>query len=236
MFTAPPEFLVLAGRNEVGIVGTDLLTADSPGPRVLLLGGRSWQVTPIDWDRRRCFVEPVDGGGQAKWSGLSGGLSYDITRGMRDVLLGAQPVGVSFTARATNVLAALRAHYAANADADRSVVRLAGPTAGRWWTWAGTGANRTLQASLPKLVDPRQKIDEKSVRLLPGVSVAEFSEAAASVTWQDPAVDANAVRGLKFSAALPPELAAATLAARIGDRASAQGVITERRVFVAPSD
>lgn len=38
---------------------------------------------------------------------------------------------------------------------------------------------RSLQASLPKLVDPRQKLDEKSVRLLAGVSVAEFGDAVA---------------------------------------------------------
>ncbi|MDQ1321919.1 MAG: ATP-dependent helicase Lhr and Lhr-like helicase [Actinomycetota bacterium] len=231
VFTAPPEFLVLAGRNEVGTIGTDLLTQEVAGPRVLLLGGRSWQVTHVDWERRRCFVEPVDSGGQAKWSGFSGGLSFDITRGMRDVVLGRLPAGVSFTERATRTLAALRNTYSENADPDRLVVRLPDDAAGRWWTWAGTAANRTLQASLPKLVDPRQRLDEKSVRLLPGVSVAEFGDAVAAVDWCDPLVDANAVRGLKFSAALPLELAVATLAARIGDRRHAQDVFDERRVI-----
>jgi len=229
VFTAPPEFLVLAGRSEVGTIGTDLLTEEVAGPRVLLLGGRSWQVTHVDWDRRRCFVDPVDGGGQAKWAGWSGGLSYDITRGMRDVVLGRLPAGVEFTERATRTLAALRASYSENADPGRLIVRLPDGAAGRWWTWAGTAANRSLQASLPKLVDPRQKIDEKSVRLLPGVNVAEFGDAVAAVEWRDPLVDANAVRGLKFSAALPLELAVATLGARIGDAANARSVLSEER-------
>lgn len=232
VFTAPPEFLVLAGRNEVGTIGTDLLTEEVAGPRVLLLGGRSWQVTHVDWDRRRCFVEPVDGGGQAKWAGWSGGLSYDITRGMRDVILGRLPPGVEFTDRATRILAALRASYSDNADLERLIVRLPDGAAGRWWTWAGTAANRSLQASLPKLVDPRQRIDEKSVRLLPGVDVAEFGEAVAAVKWRDPLVDANAVRGLKFSAALPLELAVATLGARIGDQVAAEAAFAEQRVIV----
>lgn len=232
VFTAPPEFLVLAGRNEVGTIGTDLLTQEVAGPRVLLLGGRSWQVTHVDWERRRCFVEPVDGGGQAKWSGWSGGLSYDITRGMRDVILGRLPAGVEFTERATRTLAALRASYSENTDPERLIVRLPDESTGRWWTWAGTAANRSLQASLPKLVDPRQRIDEKSVRLLPGVNVAEFGEAVAAVEWRDPLVDANAVRGLKFSAALPMELAVATLGARIGDLSAAQTVLAEARVIV----
>jgi ATP-dependent helicase Lhr and Lhr-like helicase len=232
VFTAPPEFLVLAGRNEVGTIGTDIITEEVDGPRILLLGGRSWRVTRIDWDRRHCFVEAVDGGGQAKWSGMSGGVSYDITRGMRAVVLGELPESVEFTSRATATLSALRQSYAENAAADRLIVRLPGESAGRWWTWAGTAANRTLQASLPKLIDARQRIDEKSVRLFPGMSVADFGDAVATVDWRSPFVDANAVRGLKFSAALPLELALATLGARIGDPVAAEAVFGEQRVIV----
>ena len=47
---------------------------------------RAWLVTHVDWKRRRCFVEATDLPGQAKWAGLGGGLSFAITRGMRDVL------------------------------------------------------------------------------------------------------------------------------------------------------
>jgi ATP-dependent Lhr-like helicase len=231
VFTAPPEFLVLAGRAEVGTIGTDILTEEVDGPRVLLLGGRSWRVTHVDWDRRHCFVEAADSGGQAKWSGMSGGVSYDITRGMRDVVLGQLPAGVEFTSRATAVLEGLRQSYCDNAARDRLIVRLPDAAAGRWWTWAGTAANRTLQASLPKLVDPRQRIDEKSVRLLPGISVQTFQDAIGAVEWRDPFVDANAVRGLKFSAALPQELAIQTLGARIGDQRNAVSVHSEERLI-----
>ena len=232
VFTAPPEFVVLAGRVEVGTIGTDLLTESVDGPRVLLLGGRSWKVTHIDWERRRCFVEVADGGGKAKWSGTAAGLSYDITRGMRDVLLGSTPAGVTFTARATKVLAELRSNYSENVLADGLVVRMSDDSAGRWWTWAGTAANRTLQASLPSVIDPRQRIDEKSVRLLPGVTVHQFSAAIAAAEWADPAVDANALQGLKFSAALPPELATQTLAARLGDVPYATAVAAQKSSIV----
>ncbi|OBJ71048.1 DEAD/DEAH box helicase [Mycobacterium sp. 1274756.6] len=232
VFTAPPEFLVLAGRMEVGTIGTDLLTEEVDGPRVLLLGGRSWQVTHVDWERRRCFVEAVDGGGKAKWSGDSGGLSYDIARGMRDVVLGADPEGVAFTERAAGVLAALRSSYSGTVASDRLIVRMPGDSAGRWWTWAGTAANRSLQASLPSIIDPRQRLDEKSIRLLPGITVSEFSDALVSVAWQDPDVDANALRGLKFSAALPTELAMHTLGARLGDEPRAREVADHERSII----
>ncbi len=235
VFTAPPEFTVLAGRVEIGTIGTDLLTEEVEGPRVLLLGGRSWNVTHVDWDRRHCFVEPADGGGRAKWSGASGGVSYAITRGMRAVLLGSEPAGVTFTGRANKVLAQLRSAHADNVASDRLIVRLPSGSPGRWWTWAGTAANRTLQASLSSIIDPRQRLDEKSVRLLPGVGVAEFAAAVAGIELADPEVDAGALRGLKFSAALPPELAARTLSARLGDRERAGAVATEQRVVVKDS-
>jgi ATP-dependent Lhr-like helicase len=61
--------------------------------------------------------------------------------------------------------------------------------------------------------------------MLPGVSVAEFD-------WCDPLVDANAVRGLKFSAALPLELAVDTLGSRLGDLSAAQTVFVEARAIV----
>ncbi|CAM3439017.1 DEAD/DEAH box helicase [Mycobacterium frederiksbergense] len=229
VFTAPPEFLVLAGRAEVGTIGTDLLTDKVEGPRTLLLGGRSWKVTHVDWERRRCFVEAADGGGRAKWSGSGGGLSFDIARGMRAVILGASPTGVTFTGRAAGMIEQLRQSYGDNVSDEKLIVRLPSDSAGRWWTWAGTAANRTLQASLPTVVDPRQRIDEKSVRLVPGVTIDEFSAAVSQVQWQEPPVDANALRGLKFSAALPTHLATRTLSARLGDRSSAEGVASEHR-------
>ena len=47
VFTAPPQFTVLAGRQEVGRTDPMLLTEKIDGPRLLLLGGHSWKVTWI---------------------------------------------------------------------------------------------------------------------------------------------------------------------------------------------
>ncbi|NKS26558.1 DEAD/DEAH box helicase [Rhodococcus hoagii] len=231
VFSAPPEFTVLAGRNEVGTVGTDLLVEKVEGPRVLLLAGRSWKVTHVDWPRRRCFVEPVDSGGKAKWPGLGGGVSYEITQGMRAVLLGQTPSGVTLTRRAQSTLAELCASYADAVVPDASVVVLPSEGSGRWWTWAGLAANRTLQASLPTVVDPRQRLNEKSLRLLPGIGPRDVSSALRDVVWQRPVVAATAVAGLKFSAALPSELATATLAERLGDRAGAGRAVEGKRII-----
>ena len=61
------------------------------------------------------------------------------------------------------------------------------------------------------------------------ISVQTFQEAIGAVEWRDPFVDANAVRGLKFSAALPADLAVQTLGTRIGDTVGAQSVLAEQR-------
>ncbi len=89
VFTAAPEFTVLSGRTEVGRADPMLLTERVVGPRLLLLGGYSWRVTWIDWKRRRCHVEPAEGGGKAGWIGTGPGLvSFELARAARDVLLG----------------------------------------------------------------------------------------------------------------------------------------------------
>ena len=61
VFTAPPQFTALYGRREIGRTDPMLLTEKVEGPRLLLLGGRSWRVTWTDWTRRRCYVEPGRG-------------------------------------------------------------------------------------------------------------------------------------------------------------------------------
>ena len=63
-FTAPPQFTVISGRDEIGRTDPMLLTERVEGPRLILLAGRSWKVNWVDWRRQRCFVEPAEGGGK----------------------------------------------------------------------------------------------------------------------------------------------------------------------------
>ncbi|MFD3626160.1 hypothetical protein [Streptomyces sp. NPDC058698] len=139
-FTAPPEFTVLSGRTEIGRTDPDLLTEETDGPRKLLLAGRSWLVTYIDRRRRRCFVEPVDEGGRAKWSGfrVHRVRSFTLARAVRDVLIGGEPP-VTLTRRAEAKLAATRETYLDVVHPAGTVITRRGDSDVRWWTWAGTG-------------------------------------------------------------------------------------------------
>ncbi len=228
-FTAPPEFTVLSGRTEIGRTDPDLLTEEIDGPRKLLLAGRSWLVTYIDWRRRRCFVEPVDEGGRAKWSGFGAHRvrSFTLARAVRDVLLGEDPP-VSLTRRAEARLAAAREKHLDVVRPAGTVITRRGDDV-RWWTWAGHRANATLAASLPSVVLRHRTVDDRFVRLRDDVTPqawrAAVEDAGTGLTLPD--VDPHAVRGLKFAEALPARLAEATLGARLGDSEGARAALAE---------
>ncbi|MEV4770583.1 DEAD/DEAH box helicase [Micromonospora humida] len=230
VFTTPPQFTVLAGRHEIGRTDPALLTARVEGPRLLLLAGRSWRVNHIDWKRRRCFVEPADGGGRALWmtSASPQGLSYRMVRAMRDVLIGADPK-VALTARATGRLATLRRDATAAVHPAGSVIVRDREGEVRWWTWAGFRANATLVATLSELADPTQRFDDTSIRLRADLDREMWRAATVDAEQRIclPAVDEKALVGLKFSAALPIRLATATLAARIAEVDAAAAVLRE---------
>jgi ATP-dependent helicase Lhr and Lhr-like helicase len=228
VFTAPPEFTVLHGREEIGRTDPVLLVDRVEGPRLLLLGGRSWRVTWTDWKRRRCFVEPAEGGGRARWlTAAVGGTSFELARAMRDVLLGADPP-VTLTRRATSMLAGLRSDGIGRVRAGGTVVSVSDDDL-RWWTWAGYRANATLQASLGGVADPAARVSDLFIRLRPDLRAATWSSVVHSVASElvAPDIDEKALAGLKFSAALPRKLATATLAARLADFEHAALVLTE---------
>ncbi|MEV0591190.1 DEAD/DEAH box helicase [Nonomuraea cavernae] len=239
-FTAPPQFTVLAGRREIGQADVSVLTEERPGPRLLLLGGRSWRVTFIDWARKRAFVEPAERGGVAKWtSGGVSGLSYALSRAMREVLLGADPP-VSLTRRAQDRLAEWRQEEAPGVvHPGGTLVTRTGDDV-RWWTWAGYRANATLAATLPSIADPVQRPTDFSVRLREDLTPSAWHEARARAGDGEllvlPDVDRRAVHGLKFGAVLPERLAVATVAARLADFEGARAALTEpvRLHFASP--
>jgi ATP-dependent Lhr-like helicase len=222
VFTAPPQFTVLAGRQEVGRTDPMLLTEKIDGPRLLLLGGRSWKVTWIDWKRRRCYVEPAEGGGKARWLTSSvTGASFALSRAVREILLGADPP-VALTQRAKRILAEVHDdHFGAVHPGGTVIARACEDV--RWWTWAGYRANATLAATLSHLTDGVQRFDDASLRMRGDLTLEMWKAGTADAVERLclPQVDQRALAGLKFSEALPEHLATATLAARMADLDSA---------------
>jgi ATP-dependent Lhr-like helicase len=233
-FTAMPQFTVLNGGQEIGRTDPALLTARVAGPRLLLLAGHSWRVTWTDWKRRRCFVEPADSGGKARWIlPGSAGASFTLSRAIRDVLLGTDPP-VRLTTRAIAALHEAR-------EAAPNMVHPAGTVINRepsgdvrWWTWAGLRANATLIATLSGIADTAQRPADSYIRLRGDLTPQDWKTALDGAGEQMclPLVDDKAVDGLKFSTALPRPLAEATLAQRLADLHGARTALTEPHRFL----
>jgi|SRR6478609_5815619 hypothetical protein len=99
--------------------------------------------------------------------------------------------------------------------------------------------DRTLSAWLPDLVDPTQRVGDLWLRLHPDLFAADIDETltrARSFTGRHPlpAVDPDALRGLKFAEALPADLAVDTAARRVVDTVHAD-MILGREHRSAPS-
>lgn len=220
-FTSPPLFTVVSGRSELGTVEQRILAIDVDGPRVLALAGRNWTVSSVDWKRKVIHVEPSDISGTARWGHSGSGLGEEISRGIRAVLLGDEPIGVNLTKRAAALLEQAREDY-------RPVISATGPvfldskSEPQWWTWAGTAANQRLITALgDSLAKPGQLVRHDFIRLLPPLHTDDIHravDAAEALPPDDrtlPTVDKRALTGLKFSAALPENWAREVLARRL---------------------
>lgn len=230
-FTAAPELAVLHGRTEIGMVHPLAVTVPTgEAAPTLLLGGRNWAVEHIDWRRRRCYVVPAPGGGRAQWYGGASPLSFALVRAQRAVVLGAEP-RADWSQRAVAALARQRAELGHLAWAGETVLRQESGDL-TWWIWAGGRTNATLAAAFPQVADPAARPDNRYLRLREGTDAALLARAVDAATGNAlpaPAVTREALDGLKFSAALPPHLAARTLSERLADPAGARRVLSEPR-------
>ncbi|MFI0412185.1 hypothetical protein [Actinomadura sp. 3N508] len=83
------------------------------------------------------------------------------------------------------------------------------------------------------MTDPVQRPTDLYVRLREDLTPDMWKAARAKTPLVLPDVDARAVRGLKFSVALPAHLAAATVAARLADLDGAEKALAETTRFTS---
>ena len=86
VFSSPPLFSVLHGRQELGFVDEITFLGKVEGQRILLLGGRAWQVNHIDWQRRVAYVEATAAEGKSRWQGEGQSLGYELCQTIKSVL------------------------------------------------------------------------------------------------------------------------------------------------------
>ncbi len=133
------------GIQEIGFIDPAALPSTGENRRVLL-GGRSWKVTAIDYGRRLATLEPSSERGTARWLGGSASMTRELAQSIREALRDGANSSVKVSKRAEALLETLRDEL---------------PTAGnpypiqeldkgrfRMWTYAGSKRNRSLLAAL----------------------------------------------------------------------------------------
>ena len=220
VFTGEPLFSVHHGRTELGLVHPLSFQVRRDGPVVLLLAGRSWQVTHVDWDRRVAYVKATAERGRSRWVGQGLPLRFDLCRAIRRVLWEGT-VGIDISRRARTRLDEIHEGFSWVEASGTAIVRDT-TGAGRWWTFAGLRANMTLGELIGTLRFPTTRADNLSIRLRDGVTVEELKQRLDDVPTDAedgvfPVTD-DAVDSLKFSACLPRGLAVRTLRERGSDR------------------
>lgn len=141
-FSGSPLLTGRHGAAEIGYLDPTVLAGERDARRILL-AGRSWRVTVVDWGKRIAWLEPAPGGGTARWQGGARSLGRELCQGIRMVLANGAPAVVTLSHRARTALEQVRealpmspgTHYVTTRDDDGTA---------RTWTFAGTRANRTL--------------------------------------------------------------------------------------------
>lgn len=195
------------GNAEVGYIDPTVLTGEKDS-RLILLAGKSWRVTGIEWSRKTVWLEPVKEGGKARWMGGARSLSREVCQGIRTVLAQGAPDLVTLSQRAKTALQFLRddlcispgTHFISTRPDEATV---------RTWTFAGTRANRTM-ARNASVAGAKVKFDALCVQA-PASMLDQWPGQTIELTDDELSSFAESV---KFSTCIPRHLLVDTIVAR----------------------
>jgi len=225
VFTSPPLFQVTWGRKELGFVHESTFFNRNNKPSVLLLAGRSWKTTHLDWRRRIAHVEPSDQRGKSRWLGQGQSLSYEVCQSIREILASnlSEP---HWSQRTTTQMAELRRQFPWIRTDSTALVQHSDADL-RWWTFAGGVADMMLSQHFKRFGDTQS--DNLSIRLDGKISPEQVRDYLGSLRLDEivPTPDHDAIENLKFSEALPQALADEVFCARFSDVEAIQNVLAE---------
>ena len=201
---------LLTGRHgaaEVGYIDPTALTGERD-ERLLLLAGRSWRVTDVEWSKRIVWLEPVVGGGKARWIGGARSLGREVCQGIRTVLTGGMSPIVTLSRRARTALETLSEEIPTPSGAN-FVMSASDGVHAQSWTFAGTRANRTLarQASIGAA---KVRFDALSVQA-PLTAMPDTLPERVDLSDEELA---QFQESIKFAVCVPTQLLARTIMAR----------------------
>jgi len=225
MFLTEPLLSVRWGSRLLGQVDPSaLMTRDGRRP-VILLGGQSWGVGDIDWNRRVVWVEPSDDPGRSRWAGSGGALSIEVCHAIRR-LVASEERPLATTRRASVQLDLLREDFPFATEGRTALERDHARQRTRWWTFAGGRANAELARRCAAAGIPVSGADDLSIGLMamPPVETIEAAIGDATAEWDVPPARRDAI---KFSEAVPEESLDVMVRARDADKDGVASVMSE---------
>jgi ATP-dependent Lhr-like helicase len=233
--TSDPEIVVRYGQTEVGRVHPVSFRSDHSGYAPILLGGRSWQVTRLDWRRGFADVVPDSRPGRSRWNGDARPLRGELAREMRACLAGSD-VPARLTRRGNQTLEELREEFWWAEDGSTAVVADVRGNQ-RWWTFAGLRGNAELADRLGNLSRGSRSRDNLSIGLASDITSTDLDAGLRSLRETQPVQTREyTARELpKFAECLPRDLAASSVAIRYTDTESVKTCLAEPiRIVAAP--
>lgn len=239
VFLSPPLFTVLHGRNELGFVDELTFLGKQEGPRVLLLGGRAWKVTHVDWSRKVAYVEATEEKGRSRWKGAGQGLRFRICQSIQR-LLASREERACWSQRARERLDQIRNDYDWLSATDNTI--LIDPDGSVcWWTFAGHGANASLVAALSEATSSRAEHDSFSFTFESRIDASEVQRGIDQLRTRPVSellsnLDERAIQGLKFSECLPEDLTLTSLRLRLRETLGIEHALQSRTRIVVRGD
>ena len=213
-FSSPLLLAVHHGQSDLGTVHpASLARRPSDTTPVLLLGGRSWKVTDVDWTRRRVSVVPVESGGRSRWIGAGRMLPFSICRAEERIIAGGLPA-CRLSRRATDQLARIRDRLEF-VDGNSLPLESNGVDRVTAWLFAGGIVSASIARVLTDGGVATVGWDDVSVTVRTA-DIATLRRGLASVDTQaaHPALPDDLLTALKFGLCLPPQIAETVVIAR----------------------
>jgi ATP-dependent Lhr-like helicase len=229
VFAGEPLFTVYLGRTEMGRVHESSFIISRGGDPVVLLAGRSWRVTHIDWGRSEAFVEAVKEVGRSRWRGEGRPLHFRMSRAVRDVLADRTPQ-IGWSRRARERVADLRQGFGWLGADEGTILLREGTRNTTWWTFAGQLANDALASYLERSGYAASSTGNLALTFRDeraGLSDAIEKMRRIAPEALLPPVRDEAVSRLKFSRCVPQDLARRSLETRLADTVAVKAVLAE---------
>ncbi|MFU8807073.1 MAG: DEAD/DEAH box helicase, partial [Bradymonadaceae bacterium] len=215
VFSSPQLFTVVTQTGkELGSLEQQFVDQLLEDQSSFLLGGRAWDVSQVDFQRRRIEVVKAPQGKKPSWGGfMPQFLSREICEQMREILRSDTSLPYLHESAAASLQAQREEFESVFATGtDRPVERGAGEII--WWTFAGGRINTTLKYVLRELYGWDVVTDNLKLRIEgEGLLDGGFDEARArlgdSALWDDEVLWNGIVQGLpeyrlsKFQRVLP---------------------------------